>query len=226
MTLMSGADIVLESLKRIGVDTVFGYPGGVVLPLYDRFPAHPEVRHILVRHEQGAGHAADGYASASGKLGVALATSGPGATNLVTAITTAHMDSVPTLFITGNVGRELLGRDGFQEADITGIKLAYAGVGARDPYSGFEARVVPENITLLPKTGSQVTGGNGWSERAVTAKKGDNIANILKEIGAVQDEIAQIAESTTQGFAAGGLVNYDPNEIDTIVSKLKEEFHG
>ncbi len=123
MTMMSGADIVLESLTRLGVDVVFGYPGGVVLPLYDRFPAHPEVRHILVRHEQGAGHAADGYARASGKLGVALATSGPGATNLVTAITTAHMDSVPTLFITGNVGRELLGRDGFQEADITGITM-------------------------------------------------------------------------------------------------------
>ena len=123
MTKMMGADIVLESLKRIGVDTLFGYPGGVVLPLYDRFPFHPEIRHILVRHEQGAGHAADGYARASGRLGVALATSGPGATNLVTAITNAHMDSVPTLFITGNVARNLLGRDGFQEADITGITM-------------------------------------------------------------------------------------------------------
>jgi len=118
---MSGADIVLECLKRIGVDTIFGYPGGVVLPLYDRFPAHPEVRHILVRHEQGGGHAADGYARATGRLGVALATSGPGATNLVTAIQNAMMDSVPTLFITGNVARNLLGKDGFQEADITGI---------------------------------------------------------------------------------------------------------
>ena len=118
---MSGADIVLESLKRIGVDTVFGYPGGVVLPLYDRFPAHPEIRHILVRHEQAGGHAADAYARATGRLGCALATSGPGATNLVTAITNAMMDSVPTLFITGNVTRSLLGKDGFQEADITGI---------------------------------------------------------------------------------------------------------
>ena len=118
---MSGADIVLECLQRLGVDTVFGYPGGVVLPLYDRWPSHPEVRHILVRHEQGGGHAAEGYARASGKLGVALATSGPGATNLVTAIQDAMMDSVPTLFITGNVARNLLGKDGFQEADITGI---------------------------------------------------------------------------------------------------------
>ena len=120
---MSGADIVLESLKRAGVDTIFGYPGGVVLPLYDRLPSHPEIHHILVRHEQGGGHAADAYARASGRLGVALATSGPGATNLVTAIQNAMMDSVPTLFITGNVGRELLGRDGFQEADITGITM-------------------------------------------------------------------------------------------------------
>ncbi len=122
-TRMSGADIVMECLKRLDVDTVFGYPGGAVLPLYDRFPAHPEIRHILVRHEQGGGHAADGYARASGRLGVAIGTSGPGATNLVTAITNAHMDSVPTLFITGNVIRALIGRDGFQEADITGITM-------------------------------------------------------------------------------------------------------
>ena len=120
---MTGADIVLESLKRLEVTTVFGYPGGVVLPLYDRIPAHPEIHHILVRHEQGGGHAADAYARATGRLGVALATSGPGATNLVTAIQNAMMDSVPTLFITGNVGRELLGKDGFQEADITGITM-------------------------------------------------------------------------------------------------------
>ena len=122
-TRMSGADIVMECLKRLDVDTVFGYPGGAVLPLYDRFPAHPEIRHILVRHEQGGGHAADGYARASGRLGVAIGTSGPGATNLVTAITNAHMDSIPTLFITGNVIRALIGRDGFQEADITGITM-------------------------------------------------------------------------------------------------------
>ena len=121
--VMSGADIVLESLKRAGATTVFGYPGGVVLPLYDRLPAHPEVRHILVRHEQGGGHAADAYARATGELGVALATSGPGATNLVTAVQNAMMDSVPVLFITGNVARNLIGRDGFQEADATGILM-------------------------------------------------------------------------------------------------------
>ncbi len=100
---MSGADIVLESLKRLGVDVIFGYPGGVVLPLYDRLPAHPEVRHILVRHEQGGGHMAEGYAKASGRLGVALATSGPGATNLVTAIADAKLDSIPLVAVTGQV---------------------------------------------------------------------------------------------------------------------------
>ena len=120
---LSGADIVLECLTRVGIDTVFGYPGGVVLPLYDRFPAHPEIHHILVRHEQGAGHAADGYARASGRIGCALATSGPGATNLVTAIQNAMMDSVPTLFVTGNVARNMIGKDGFQEADATGITM-------------------------------------------------------------------------------------------------------
>tara|TARA_Y100001970_G_scaffold128879_1_gene159005 strand:- start:752 stop:2431 length:1680 start_codon:yes stop_codon:yes gene_type:complete len=118
---MIGADIVLESLKKAKIDTLFGYPGGVVLPLYDRFPFHKEIKHILVRHEQAAGHAADAYARVSGKIGVALATSGPGATNLVTAVQNAMMDSIPTLFITGNVARNLIGKDGFQEADATGI---------------------------------------------------------------------------------------------------------
>ena len=121
--VLPGADILLECLKHAGATTVFGYPGGVVLPLYDRLPAHPEVRHILVRHEQGGGHAADAYARATGELGVALATSGPGATNLVTAVQNAMMDSVPVLFLTGNVARNLIGRDGFQEADATGILM-------------------------------------------------------------------------------------------------------
>ncbi|MGI8552354.1 MAG: thiamine pyrophosphate-binding protein, partial [Dehalococcoidia bacterium] len=117
---MNGAQILLESLAREGVETIFGYPGGVVLPLYDRLPEFPQLRHVLVRHEQAAAHAADGWARASGKTGVCLATSGPGATNLVTGICTAMMDSIPMVVLTGNVARNLLGRDGFQEADITG----------------------------------------------------------------------------------------------------------
>jgi acetolactate synthase-1/2/3 large subunit len=115
-------DAIIECLKAEGVDTVFGIPGGANLPTYDAL-YDGGVRHVLCRHEQGAGHAAEGYAKASGKVGVALATSGPGATNLVTAIADAVMDSVPTVFITGQVRTELIGTDGFQEADVTGITM-------------------------------------------------------------------------------------------------------
>jgi acetolactate synthase I/II/III large subunit len=115
-------DAIMECLKNEGVDTVFGIPGGANLPTYDAL-YDAGIRHILCRHEQGAGHAAEGYAKASGKVGVALATSGPGATNLVTAIADAVMDSVPTVFITGQVRTDLIGTDGFQEADVTGITL-------------------------------------------------------------------------------------------------------
>jgi acetolactate synthase I/II/III large subunit len=118
-----GADAVCEALIRQGVDVWFGYPGGVVLPLYDVLGDYPELRHILVRHEQGAAHAADGYARASGSVGVCLGTSGPGATNLVTGIGNAMLDSIPMVAITGNVVSSLLGKDAFQEIDITGITL-------------------------------------------------------------------------------------------------------
>jgi acetolactate synthase-1/2/3 large subunit len=120
---ITGAQALLESLKNEGVDIIFGYPGGVVLPLYDAMYSFKDIKHILVRHEQGAAHAADGYARATGKVGVCLATSGPGATNLVTGIANAHMDSIPMVAITGQVATSLLGRDSFQEADITGITM-------------------------------------------------------------------------------------------------------
>ena len=118
-----GADVVCEALLREGSDVLFGYPGGVVLPLYDVLGDYPALRHVLVRHEQGAAHAADGFARASGKVGVCLGTSGPGATNLVTGLATAQLDSVPVVAITGNVVSALLGKDAFQEIDITGITL-------------------------------------------------------------------------------------------------------
>jgi acetolactate synthase-1/2/3 large subunit len=118
-----GADAVCEALLRQSADVVFGFPGGVLLPLYDVLGDYPELRHILVRHEQGAAHAADGYARATGQVGVCLATSGPGATNLVTGIGNAMLDSVPMVAITGNVVSSLLGKDAFQEIDITGITL-------------------------------------------------------------------------------------------------------
>ena len=119
----TGAQILCESLIREGVEVIFGFPGGVVLPLYDTLPQYPQIRHILVRHEQGAAHAADGYARATGKAGVCLATSGPGATNLVTGIANACLDSSPVVAITGQVARPFIGKDAFQEIDITGITL-------------------------------------------------------------------------------------------------------
>lgn len=120
----NGAQIVIEALLAHGVDTVFGYPGGNILPLYDELRKNKKkIRHILCAHEQGVAHAADGYARASGKCGVCFATSGPGATNLVTGIATAYMDSTPVVFITANADLALIGRDAFQEADITGITI-------------------------------------------------------------------------------------------------------
>ena len=121
---LTGAQIVIECLKEQGVDTVFGYPGGAILNVYDELYKHKnEIRHVLTSHEQGASHAADGYARSTGKVGVCLATSGPGATNLVTGIATAYMDSVPIVAITCNVGVPLLGKDSFQEIDIAGVTM-------------------------------------------------------------------------------------------------------
>src|SRR5437667_2342587 len=119
---LTGAQILWEALVREGVSDVFGYPGGAILPAYDAMLGYP-IRHVLVRHEQGATHMADGYARASGKVGVAIATSGPGATNMVTGIATAMVDSSPIVCITGQVRSNLIGSDPFQETDITGITL-------------------------------------------------------------------------------------------------------
>ena len=121
--VLTGAAAIIRSLELLGIEDIFGLPGGAILPTYDPLMDSKKIRHILVRHEQGAGHAAEGYASASGRLGVCIATSGPGATNLVTAIADAYMDSVPLLAITGQVGSKLIGTDAFQEADIVGITM-------------------------------------------------------------------------------------------------------
>ncbi|HLY64967.1 MAG TPA: biosynthetic-type acetolactate synthase large subunit, partial [Chloroflexota bacterium] len=122
-TRLSGSHLICESLLREGVDLVFGLPGGAILPLYHVLPEYPQIKHVLVRHEQGAAHAADGYARATGRPGVCIATSGPGATNLVTGIATAMLDSVPLVAITGNVATPMMGKDAFQETDITGVTL-------------------------------------------------------------------------------------------------------
>ena len=122
--LLSGSEIIIECLKEQGVDVVFGYPGGTILNVYDELYKHSdEIRHVLTSHEQGASHAADGYARATGKVGVCMATSGPGATNLVTGIATAYMDSVPLVAITANVGNTMIGKDSFQEIDIAGVTM-------------------------------------------------------------------------------------------------------
>ena len=118
---LTGSQVIIECLKEQGVDTVFGYPGGAILNVYDELYKHPEIKHVLTSHEQGASHAADGYARSTGKVGVCMATSGPGATNLVTGIATAYMDSIPLVAITCNVGVSLLGKDSFQQIDIAGI---------------------------------------------------------------------------------------------------------
>jgi len=145
---MSGAQILCESMVKEGVEVIFGFPGGVLLPLYDTFPQYPQLRHILVRHEQGAAHAADGYARATGKVGVCLATSGPGATNLVTGIANAYLDSSPMVAITGQVARPFIGRDAFQEIDITGITLPITKHNYLVPDTGSLARIVKEAFHL------------------------------------------------------------------------------
>jgi len=119
--VFSGAEIVFKCLEDQNVEFVFGYPGGAILPIYDELKNHKKIKHILVRHEQGAGHAAEGYARSSGKPGVTFVTSGPGATNIVTALTDAYMDSIPLVCITGQVPTHLIGTDAFQECDTTGI---------------------------------------------------------------------------------------------------------
>src|SRR6266508_3393477 len=121
--ILSGAHILCRTLVEAGVDVLFGYPGGAIMPFYHALSEYPSLRHILVRHEQAAAHAADGYARAGGRVGVCVATSGPGATNLVTGLATAHMDSSPVVAITGQVSRSMIGRDAFQETDIVGITL-------------------------------------------------------------------------------------------------------
>src|SRR5437016_7505662 len=121
--MLSGAEILCRALVEAGVEVIFGYPGGAIMPFYHALPDHPRLRHILVRHEQAAAHAADGYARASGRVGVCVATSGPGATNLVTGLAAAHMDNSPVVAITGQVSRPMIGRDAFQETDIIGITL-------------------------------------------------------------------------------------------------------
>lgn len=165
----TGAYILIDTLCRHGVKHVFGYPGGAILPIYDelyRAESQGMIQHILVRHEQGAAHAADGYARATGQVGVCFGTSGPGATNLVTGIATAHMDSIPLLVITGQVPRSAIGTDAFQETDIFGITLpivkhSYVVRAAKEM-----ARIITEAIYI-----------------ATTGRPGPVLVDIPKDVG-------------------------------------------
>jgi len=178
----SGAEILIKSLEAENVDTIFGYPGGQVLPIYDAL-YDADIRHILCRHEQGAAHAADGYARATGRPGVCLATSGPGATNLVTGIANAHMDSVPLVAITGQVPWSLLGRDSFQEADITGITLPITKHSylVRDPSE--LARIVKEAFYI-----------------ATTGRPGPVLIDIPKDVSSTVNEYIVPEELHLPGY--------------------------
>lgn len=179
---LSGAEILLKSLEAEGVDTIFGYPGGQIMPVYDAL-YDSDIRHILTRHEQGAAHAADGYARATGRPGVCLATSGPGATNLVTGIANAYMDSVPLVAITGQVPQTLLGRDSFQEADITGITLPITKHSYLVGDPSEMARIVKEAFHV-----------------ATTGRPGPVLIDIPKDVSANKTEYKEPGELYLPGY--------------------------
>lgn len=161
--LKTGAEILWECLGREGVEHVFGYPGGAILPVYDALK-HSKIHHVLVRHEQGATHMADGYARASGRVGVAIATSGPGATNMVTGIATAMLDSSSIVCITGQVGSKLIGSDAFQEADITGVTLPITKHNYLVTHANELARTLREAF-YVARTACSRPGPGGHHER-------------------------------------------------------------
>ena len=180
---MTGAQIVCESLVREGAEVIFGLPGGTIMPLYDTLPEYPQLRHILVRHEQGAAHAADGYSRATGKVGVCFATSGPGATNLVTGIANAHLDSVPMVAITGQVATPFIGKDAFQEVDICGITLPITKHNYLVLEVGSLARVIKEAFHL-----------------ARTGRPGPVLVDIPRDVFIDQTEFHQPGEARLPGY--------------------------
>ncbi len=198
---LTGAEIVVACLKEQGVDTVFGYPGGAILNVYDALYKHSdEITHILTSHEQGASHAADGYARATGKVGVCLATSGPGATNLVTGIATAYMDSIPMVAITCNVGVSLLGKDSFQEIDITGVTMPIT-----------KHNYIVKDVKDLADTIRKAF------EIARTGRPGPVLIDIPKDVTANQCEYEMTIIDDSATMKAG----IDSAEIDTAVAMIE-----
>ena len=204
---LNGAEIVIECLKEQGVDTVFGYPGGAILNVYDELYKHrDEIRHILTSHEQGASHAADGYARATGKVGVCLATSGPGATNLVTGIATAYMDSIPIVAITCNVGVSLLGKDSFQEIDIAGITM---------PITKYS--FIVKDVTKLADTIRKAV------RIAKTGRPGPVLVDIPKDITAkVTEYIPEELGKCTKEDSSRKTPRMDEQRFDRVISMLEE----
>lgn len=204
---LNGAEIVIECLKEQGVDTVFGYPGGAILNVYDELYKHrDEIRHILTSHEQGASHAADGYARATGKVGVCLATSGPGATNLVTGIATAYMDSIPIVAITCNVRVSLLGKDSFQEIDIAGITM---------PITKYS--FIVKDVTKLADTIRKAF------RIAKTGRPGPVLVDIPKDITAkVTEYIPEELGKCTKEDSSRKTPRMDEQRFDRVISMLEE----
>ena len=199
---LTGAEIVIECLKEQGVDTVFGYPGGAILNVYDALYKHSdEITHILTSHEQGASHAADGYARATGKIGVCFATSGPGATNLVTGIATAYMDSIPIVAITCNVGVSLLGKDSFQEIDIAGVTMPIT-----------KHNYIVKDVNKLADTIRKAF------EIARTGRPGPVLIDIPKDVTANACEYEKASIVTTKTITKA----IDDSEIDTAISMMKK----
>ena len=204
---LNGAEIVIECLKEQGVDTVFGYPGGAILNVYDELYKHrDEIRHILTSHEQGASHAADGYARATGKVGVCLATSGPGATNLVTGIATAYMDSIPIVAITCNGGVSLLGKDSVQEIDIAGITM---------PITKYS--FIVKDVTKLADTIRKAF------RIAKTGRPGPVLVDIPKDITAkVTEYIPEELGKCTKEDSSRKTPRMDEQRFDRVISMLEE----
>lgn len=198
---LTGSEIVVECLKEQGVDTVFGYPGGTILNVYDALYQHSgEIRHILTSHEQGAAHAADGYARATGKVGVCLATSGPGATNLVTGIATAYMDSVPMVAITANVVLPLLGKDTFQEVDIAGVTMPITKHG-----------YIVKNVEILADTIRKAF------RIAKSGRPGPVLVDITKDVTAALCEYTPVKPEE-----AARAVSYTSEELERVAELIRK----
>jgi acetolactate synthase-1/2/3 large subunit len=193
---VTGADLVLEALEEEGVDLIFGYPGGANLPIYQRLPEHPKLKHILVRHEQGAAHMADGYARACGRPGVVFATSGPGALNLVTGLCTAYMDSVPMIAITGQVNSTQVGRDAFQESDV---------IGATSSVTKHSYLVT--DIAQLPRVIHEAF------HIATTGRPGPVLIDICKDVQMAVAERAPRAPLSIPGYQLNGHVQLEDARI-------------